>query len=70
MPRNIRKKKIIVPYGTLSRMAEAFGCQIRTVRKALNFETDSEQAQLLRNKALKEYGGMLQHSIVVVVPRR
>lgn len=70
MPRNIRKKKIIVPYGTLSRMAEAFGCQIRTVRKALAFETDSEQARLLRDKALKEYGGMMQHSIVVVVPRR
>lgn len=70
MPRNIRKKKIVVPYGTLSRMAEAFGCQIRTVRKALAFETDSEQARLLRTKALKEYGGMMQHSIVVVVPKR
>ena len=69
MPRNIRRKKIVVPYGTLSRIAEAFGCQIRTVRKALAFETNSEQAELIRTKAIKEYGGLMQHSVVVVVPR-
>ena len=58
--KNMRTKKrpiIIIPYGSRSRMAKELGVSMETVRKALKYITDSEEAIRIRKEALTNYGG-------------
>ena len=48
---------IIVPHGTTGKMAKHFGCTIQTVRNALKYISDTEQAQRIRKEAIEYYGG-------------
>lgn len=48
---------IIVPHGQTKRIAIQFGCTIQTVRNALKYMSDTEQAQRIRKEAIELYGG-------------
>ena len=51
-------QKIIVKYGAIKKIADKTGCTPRTVNNALKFETDSEQAKLIRGIAINEHNGV------------
>lgn len=56
----MRTKKrpiIIVPFGSRTRMTKELGVSMETVRKALKYITDSEEAVRIRREALTNYGG-------------
>ena len=48
---------IIVPHGTRGKIAKELGVSTETVRRALKFITDSEEAVKIRKEALTNYGG-------------
>ena len=49
---------IILPHGCKTRLAKEMGVSTETVRKALKFITESDEACLIREKALKHYRGV------------
>ena len=57
-------RKIMVSYGTLSRLADAVGCSEPTARKALRFEENTLNADehalanKIRYNAVKNFGGV------------
>lgn len=51
------RKIIQCPRGTVARLCSDFGCAKTTVYDALNFTTATEQADLIRRKAIA-YGGV------------
>jgi hypothetical protein len=54
-----RKKKIIsIPRGTADKIAREMNCSRNLVFQALSFRADSETAEIIRRKALTEYGGI------------
>lgn len=55
-----RKREIIrLPVGNVDKMVTAYGVSRATVYNALNYSSNSEQAKLLRKKALEEYNGAM-----------
>ena len=54
-----KKPKIIVPHGKKMAMRQSLGVSTETIRKALNFQTESEEADRIRREALENYGGSL-----------
>lgn len=55
----MRKKKIIqIPRKNVGLLAKATNTSETTVYNALAFRSDSENANLIRKKALSDYGGI------------
>ena len=55
----LRKKKIIqIPRKNVALLAKATLSSETTVYNALAFRSDSENAKLIRSKAVSEYGGI------------
>ncbi len=54
-----KKPKIIVPHGKKRQMCQSLGVSMETIRKALNFQTESEEADRIRREAIDNYGGSL-----------
>ena len=50
---------IILPHGNRGRLAKELGVSMETIRKALNFQTESEEADRIRREAIDNYGGSL-----------
>ena len=50
-------KKIWLPYGAGKKMMQALGIPRTTFQSAINFTSNSEQAQAIRREAIKFYGG-------------
>lgn len=44
-------------HGTITKLATELGVNERTVRQALRFATEGEQPDLIRQKAVLNYGG-------------
>lgn len=49
--------RIIVPHGQTTRLAKHFGVSVQTVRNALTYTFESEQAAAIRKDAVMNYGG-------------
>lgn len=49
--------KIIVPHGNIKRMATHFGVCTESIRRALNYNMDTELASRIRTEAKKNYRG-------------
>ena len=54
-----KKPKIIVPHGKKRQMSRSLGVSMETIRRALNFQTESEESERIRKEALNNYGGSL-----------
>lgn len=65
-PDNNPSKKIALPKGGSKHLQRIFRCSHVTVRRALNFETDTKQARKIRNYAL-ENGGVMYHGNVTML---
>lgn len=50
-------KKIVLPYGEITAMAEKHGYTVQFVSNVLNFKKDSRKARALRRIAVLEHGG-------------
>lgn len=62
----VRRKKIIqVPRGTVAKLCKAFRCHKTAVYDALNYTTDSELANLIRQNALSSYGGVQTTKLIL-----
>lgn len=49
--------RIILPHGNQARLAKHFGVTSETVRKALKYINNNEEAIRIREEALKNYAG-------------
>ena len=56
-----RKRKILVPHGAIKIIAADTGTSAVSVRAALKGITDSRNADLVRERALRFYGGVLSN---------
>jgi hypothetical protein len=50
---------LLLERGSLKKLAKDVGVHTRTVQHALKFLTEGEQPDLIRNRALKFYNGVL-----------
>lgn len=57
MVKTKKRPVIIVPHGARRRIAKHCGVSEETVRRALKFITESEEAVKIRKEALENYGG-------------
>ena len=48
--------RLLVPYGTNSKLAKDCGVNVRTVQEALRGTRDTETQRLIRERAIKFYG--------------
>jgi DNA-binding phage protein len=60
----IKRKIISVPVGNVQKLAKAHGITSSGVYNALNYNSNSALAQLIREQALKLYGGVQNTKIV------
>lgn len=60
-----RKKFIQVPKGTVPKLCKAFRCKKTAVYDALNYTTDSELANIIRQNALDNYGGVQTSKLIL-----
>lgn len=51
------RTRIKLPHGNIKKLSEANGVPYTTLRDALDFRSDSQQAASLRHQALTLYGG-------------
>lgn len=51
------RKKIIVPFGAVQKIAKEIGCSDQSVRNALRFITSGDQPDKIRKEAIENYGG-------------
>lgn len=58
MGRIIKKKVIMVSPDSRDRLAEVFNTTKTTVLRSLNYSSNSEQAQNIREQAVTKYGGI------------
>lgn len=54
-----RKREIITPHGSIKKIAKDTSLSELTVRLALRGITDTANADLIRQRALKFYGGVI-----------
>lgn len=57
--REMKVKKIIMPHGSIGKLAAMCGVSTNTVREALNFGADTEAQRLVRKRAVELYGGQV-----------
>lgn len=50
-------RKIVLPYGEITAMADKHGYSVQFVSNVLNFKKDSRKARALRRIAVLEHGG-------------
>lgn len=60
-----RKPYIQLPRGTLAKLCKACRCKKSAVYIALNFESDSELSQAIRQTAVNVYGGVKTTKLVL-----
>lgn len=60
----IKKKIIRVPVGKAREIAKLHKCTEQSVYNALSFTTNSEMAAIIREQAIRDYGGVLTNKIV------
>lgn len=60
-----RKTFIQVPHGTVEKLCKAFRCKKTAVYDALNFDTDSELAKIIRKNALESYSGVKTSKLIL-----
>jgi hypothetical protein len=60
----IRKKKIVVPVGTVPKLARAHRVTETMVYNALSYASNSETAQLIRKEAIENWGGVASHRVI------
>ena len=56
---DMKVKKIIMPHGSIGKLAAMCGVSTNTVREALNFGADTEAQRLVRKRAVELYGGQV-----------
>lgn len=59
-----KRPTIILPRGKADKMCNALKIGRTTLYAALNYTSHSESANLTRQKALKEYGGILINKVI------
>lgn len=59
MGRTVYRYKILYEKGVIPQIAKRFNVSEQTVRAAFRFATASEQSDLIRETAIKEYGCVL-----------
>lgn len=52
------KKKIVVDYGKVGRIAKVMGCTREMASKSLSYKKDSLLARKIRYVAIKHFGGV------------
>lgn len=57
-------KVIVIPRGKANQICKALGIGRTTLYAALNYSSHSEDANLTRQKVLKEYGGIETTKVV------
>lgn len=60
-----RKNFIQVPVGNAEKIANAMGCSRTSVFNALAYRSESENAKVIRKKALEEYGGVMTSKLIL-----
>lgn len=58
MRKAIKMKKILVPNGCMTKLAEEFGVSRNSVNSALNYTTNSDLAHSIREAAMAKYNGV------------
>ena len=66
MMRKANKSRIILPHGKKQMISKSLGVSTETVRRALNFISESEEADRIRREAIEHYGGTLVNMKVTV----
>lgn len=51
-------QRILMKHGTSIKLSQEMGVSDRTVREALRFATEGQQPDLIRQKAVRDYGGI------------
>ena len=64
--RKATKSRIILPHGKKQMMSHDLGVSTETVRRALLFISESEEADRIRREAIENYGGTLVNMKVTV----
>lgn len=52
------KKKIVLEYGDVSKIAKVMCCTIEMVSKSVNYKKDSRLARKIRKVAKEQFGGV------------
>ena len=52
-----KRQIIILPHGNRGRLAKELGVSMETVRRALKYITDSDEAIKIRREAIENYNG-------------
>lgn len=60
-----RKNFIQVPVGNAEKIAKNMGCSRTSVFNALAYRSESENAKIIRKKALEEYGGVMTSKLIL-----
>lgn len=60
----VRVKRILVPYGTVTALAERFGVSEGTVRTALRYGGDTPRQREIREAAVNDYGGKVTETAI------
>lgn len=62
----IRRKKFIqVPPGAVEKICKALNCKKTAVYDALNYTSDSNLAETIRDEALNYYGGVKTSKLIM-----
>lgn len=59
-----KKKIIVVPVGCVQKIAKANNCGKSLVYNALNYNSNSDMAQIIRKQALDLYGGVHDTKVI------
>lgn len=60
MQRKKQKKYVYMPYGYRTKLIKALNIPESTVDFALHFRSNSETSQIIRDEAIKYYGGEIR----------
>ncbi len=66
MAKLVKKKFILVDAMGRDSLIAQYGVTRATVYNALNYRTDSEQAQNIRRSALEQHGGQVTYKSILV----
>lgn len=55
----MKKKRIIIQYGNVGKLAKFFGCSTTCINQALRYITASELAKEIRETAINEFDGQV-----------
>lgn len=64
--RKANKPRIILPYGKKQMMSKSLGVAPESIRRALLFISESEEADRIRREAIENYGGTLVNVKVTI----